>query len=457
LKNLLLVECWFLTFLSFLRLDLYMKFLSILLAILISSLVMFHPVGSLAFADNETNLSQSGSGITVEYPYQRQRGKLDRRKSVSDLTLSEKKALVRAIKKLKTTIPAGSQISIYDQFVAVHLAATRLIHNHKGHPGATITDLAHENPAFLPWHRAYIRRFERELQRFDTSVTLPYWDWSDRKALDILFQDNFMSPNGRGVTIEVPGQGRYTGGIVQSGVFSSANGWVLDPRLNINPETERSLGMFLTRFLQVPPARGYPLSKKESDRILALDDYAWFRTALEGFIQIGENGQVTRGGFTHNYIHGLVGGVKIVQTPTGIDFQGIGTLSNIPSSPYDPIFWLVHSNVDRLWAQWQEKGHAGSAFYPAKGLPMGQNLNDPMFPWDGGMAKPEVTKLGNLSFLLPNFDPKDLIRPIDVLDHKKLGYTYVRSSSFPKASSVYGLVTIGLFLLMFRSRRRLAK
>lgn len=31
---------------------------------------------------------------------------------------------------------------------------------------------------FLPWHRAYLITFERELRRIDTSLSIPYWDWN---------------------------------------------------------------------------------------------------------------------------------------------------------------------------------------------------------------------------------------------------------------------------------------
>lgn len=30
---------------------------------------------------------------------------------------------------------------------------------------------------FLPWHRAYLIMFERELQSLDSSLSIPYWDW----------------------------------------------------------------------------------------------------------------------------------------------------------------------------------------------------------------------------------------------------------------------------------------
>jgi tyrosinase len=43
--------------------------------------------------------------------------------------------------------------------------------------------------------------------------------------------------------------------------------------------------------------------------------------------------------FIHNDVHGWVG----------------GTMSLITTSPADPLFWLHHAQVDRLWSQWQAK------------------------------------------------------------------------------------------------------
>lgn len=346
------------------------------------------------------------------------------RKNVTNLTPPEKTAFVKAIKTLKTVIPAGSKLSIYDQFVAIHLGATRLIHHHKGHSDGSVQELAHENAAFFPWHREYIRIFEQALQAVDPTVSLPYWDWTDAKALDVIFNDDFLGSNGQGVTIKIPNQGTFTGGAVQSGAFSAANGWVMNPALNIDPDTNRSLGTSLVRFLKLPPASNYPLPKIDIERALRLNNYSLFRPALEGSISVDEQGKVTPGGFLHNYIHGLVGGVQIDASTRPIKFKGLGTMSNIPSSPYDPVFWLHHANADRLWAEWQENGHQGSDFYPANGQPYGHNLKDLMWPWDGGMSTPKATALGNLLSLLPNIDSKDLVRPLDVLNHPKLGYTY---------------------------------
>lgn len=61
----------------------------------------------------------------------------------------------------------------------------------------------------------------------------------------------------------------------------------------------------------------------------ARENFAAFQSALE---------------FVHNDVHRAVGGL-------------MATIQ----SPADPLFWLHHANIDRLWAQWQdEQRHAGN-------------------------------------------------------------------------------------------------
>lgn len=43
--------------------------------------------------------------------------------------------------------------------------------------------------------------------------------------------------------------------------------------------------------------------------------------------------------FAHNNVHGWVG----------------GTMANIEISPADPLFWMHHAQIDRLWSRWQAK------------------------------------------------------------------------------------------------------
>ena len=132
--------------------------------------------------------------------------------------------------------------------------------------------------------------------------------------------------------------------------------------------------------------------------------------------------------FMHNYIHGLVGGV--IFDPATSLLDPLGTMGSFVSSPYDPVFWLHHANVDRLWAEWQDNGHQGSDFYPESGQPYGHNLNDRMWPWDGGQSTPRNLGSGDLLSLLPVLAPDDIVTPADVLEFRELGYKYDTTSSY---------------------------
>ncbi|MFN6567223.1 tyrosinase family protein [Dendronalium sp. ChiSLP03b] len=360
------------------------------------------------------------------------------RKNVIDLTPQEKADFVNAIKTLKNTIPRGNNISVYDQIVAVHVGAMGFSSTHTGGVNANQhnmmslpsgpaagTDAAHGNAAFLPWHREYLKRFEEALQSVKPDITIPYWDWTDPRALEVMFKPDFLGVNGTGVTINVPGAGSFFGGSVQYGNFSPADNWVLNENLHINQATNETLGTALIRFLQIPPANNYPISQTEINNLLNINDYLQFRPAIEGDITVDENGNETPGVFTHNYLHGLVGGVlaDLTQFPPLL-LQRLGTMSNVPGSPNDPVFWLHHANVDRLWAQWQESDRIKKTFYPKANQPYGHNLNDPMWPWDGGQSTPGKIGPGDIQSLLPKFASYDIVTPKDTLNLRRYGYTY---------------------------------
>jgi hypothetical protein len=105
------------------------------------------------------------------------------RKNQAALSADEKARFVSAVLQLKAN-------GTYDQFVRVHRDAMM---------DAAMP--AHMMPAFLPWHREYLRRLEIELQRLDPTVTIPYWDWTvDRQHSASLWSDDFLGavcpPNG---------------------------------------------------------------------------------------------------------------------------------------------------------------------------------------------------------------------------------------------------------------------
>ena len=138
------------------------------------------------------------------YPQAVSNNNLQIRKSVTQLTPAEKQAFVKAVKQLKNTFPPNSEISLYDQFVLQHVL-TMGFRKKLGATGKAEGNPAHAQPAFLPWHRQFLYQFELELQKIDPTVTVPYWDWTDPKALDAILAEDFLGPNGLGTTINISG------------------------------------------------------------------------------------------------------------------------------------------------------------------------------------------------------------------------------------------------------------
>ena len=321
------------------------------------------------------------------------------RKNAAHLTATERDNFLRAVLTLKNTIanpaaPAAQQISIFDQFVAVHLYTLSI--NAPG--GGGPINMGHNESAFCPWHRYYLLEFEQALQAVDPSVTLPYWDWTDHTAVQtIIFQSNFMGPNG--------GVGGVGGGNIQSGYFAfnapavlpvwwpvGLAGW------RVKSQLQQGYGATLQRSFS-------PFASLETQArvqiCLGRNNYenpSGFRPYLEGG---------SFGNDMHNGMHGWVG----------------GNMGDPLSSPNDLIFFMHHCNIDRLWAMWQIDSHQGIAFYPAAGRPQGHNLNDLMWPWIAGAAGYSSNNV-QPNIVIPNFAAQPSKTPADVLDHRALGYAY---------------------------------
>ncbi|MFF9012926.1 tyrosinase family protein [Streptomyces sp. NPDC014870] len=252
------------------------------------------------------------------------------RKNQATLTADEKKRFVDALLELKRS-------GRYDAFVTTHNAFIM---------GDTDSGdrVGHRSPSFLPWHRRYLIEFEQALQSVDATVALPYWDWTaDRTARSSLWAPDFLG-----------GTGRARDGQVMDGAFArSGNRWTINVRVDGRDFLRRDLG-----------AGGRQLpTRAEVDTVLAMETYdmaPWnsssdgFRNHLEGW----------RGVNLHNRVHVWVGG----QMGTGV-------------SPNDPVFWMHHAFVDKLWADWQAR-HPRSAYLPAAGTPNVVDLNDTMRPWN---------------------------------------------------------------------------
>ena len=280
--------------------------------------------------------------------------------------------------------PPHTQANRYDDYVYIHQQSMA------GHPGNDPgPHPGHRGPAFFPWHREFLRQFENDLRDVsgDPNLCLPYWDWSvDQQAAHAgyPFINDFLGGNGVGASLAV-----------QTGVFASVNGWVLniaDPFDNV-PAHVNALSSLQRALGSNAPNLPTPAHVKAALAVNVYDSAPWnvsapqagsFRNLTEGWV-----GAVVPG--MHNRVHVWVGGSMLPGT-----------------SPNDPVFFLNHAKEDELWAVWMQKYPTVPHYLPADSepLPAGhthlKRLSDHM----EGLAE--------------YFGAGTIDRPVDLLDHKAI-------------------------------------
>jgi tyrosinase len=277
------------------------------------------------------------------------------RKNQNTLTDQERQDFIGAVTQLKQTFHPGATISIYDEYVHTHMMSMD-------------NDGIHEGPVFFPWHRQFLRNFELELQAINPNVTLPYWDFSiDNQPDSSLWSDDFLGGNG---------DPRHNN-VVTTGPFQKGQ-WKL---IFDGPDLRRQFGYWVPT-LPTPDdvAGGFQVGQYDAPPYdVGSDITQSFRNYVVGWNWPTAEPEM------HNRVHNWVGGSMLEMT-----------------SPNDPVFWLLHANLDRLWGEWEALyGYQ----YPDGDAPPGQNLNDPMDPFG--------------------------VPPAAVLDHHALGYQYDTEGRIP--------------------------
>jgi hypothetical protein len=161
----------------------------------------------------------------------------------------------------------------------------------------------HGGPSFLPWHRELLNRYEELLREIDPDLSLHYWNWTD---------DPRAADNGSG--------GTYN--IFTTSFMGESNGNVGVPFGGFPPISRDVAGGAAA---PSPPGVDSDASIIDSSNGLP-QNQQWneFRTTLESSPN-------------HNMIHGYIG----------------GTIGAGHTAFEDPFVFLLHANVDRLWARWQ--------------------------------------------------------------------------------------------------------
>lgn len=339
------------------------------------------------------------------------------RKNAAYLSEAERYTFIKAILGLKAKIanptdPVSAQISVYDQFVGLHWAAVKSF----AAINTGTTQRYHTTPAFFSWHRELLWRFENELRTISgcADVTIPYLDYADAALIQsYVMTDAFMGAPGptAGVASAATGFFSATGPFTDPASYTVyPSGWAgFKVRSDLNDLASLDGGATTGPLRRSSYTPGSALTANyvtNRETLLTAADYTAFRAAINTI---------------HGSLHNIVNGGS---TSPVAGFSNLGSLAG---SPNDPLFWLVHSGVDRLWSMWQIDGHPTS--YTPSGTSEG-GLNCALWPWDGGtLANPDTT--GTTAFPATVVLPPDTASArtsANTLDHRNMeggqGYTY---------------------------------
>jgi tyrosinase len=219
---------------------------------------------------------------------------------------------------------------------------------------------------FLPWHRIYVFLFEKMCRDIIRKAggpedwALPYWNYSlpssaVQRTLPAAFRNANSSP-GLNPLFALRASGVNTGGIVGSDRQSENTTCMKSPQFSGN----------------LPNGFGGGPSKV---------------TQFSHYTGSCENGP-------HNYMHDAIGG------PTG-------WMGNPDAAALDPIFWLHHSNIDRLWLIW-----TGTAPHQDPADLSWNNQAFQLFDNNGNPQNYKVSQVLKTTGPLCDYTYDDLINPL---------------------------------------------
>jgi tyrosinase len=226
---------------------------------------------------------------------------------------------------------------------------------------------------FLPWHRLYLLQFEEIIRTVTAHAefTLPYWDYTTPASYAI--PEEFQTKNSHDPVFSslfVANRNKDGGQLKSADINAGA------------PLNKYFPGM--KNFLVLPD--------------LTDTNYSSFCGQLD------------------NNLHG------VVHVYTG-DASNMGT---IPTAAGDPIFWLHHCNIDRIWAGWNAAGGANPA------QTNGTNWADTKFVFaddSGNRTELAISTISDSSALPYAYDllPKPAAKPLLLAGSSPMDHVMLKS------------------------------
>ncbi len=276
-----------------------------------------------------------------------------------------------------------------------------------------LIDCPHGNWWFYVWHRGYLGYFEETIRKLsgDPEFAIPYWDWTTLPRLPDSMFDGVLTPTANAYLNYTKDLNTFTSFIkdAMTGYWGTlSTGQLAQLKLRgyntfddmWNEVTGNGVAENMA-FAQTARARHSSKSNPDLDPAVAYNcspfvvysglwpqafndanaglGFTSVKASSHNAAPAGGNFSVLEG-LPHNQTHNFIGGVP------AWDPGPYGNMTN-NLSPVDPIFFLHHSNMDRLWDVWTRKQiRIGRPFLPS-GAELDQFSNEPFLFFvngDGG-------------------------------------------------------------------------
>ena len=276
---------------------------------------------------------------------------------------------------------------------------------------------------FLPWHRVYLYEFEQAMRVQCPDVTMPYWDFTAPAYKPELPSDgrripfSFMCFLTKATLAWLGKEGLPSDQVEQlqpliGQTYCSQDTFfaAVKKKTGVDYSTEPFRDRFIDALLDAN-SLWYPLRYPGEYNGQTINEAIHYHypsaedirqiLALRTFRDFGGGGLYNDSfGFLdqnpHNTMHIWTGGMnpqfqETSSSPKGVRVAGrhfhkrddlysqpqYGDMFSNLTASYDPVFWPIHSNIDRIWSEWQQEHPDGMPANPDAVLtPWGYTIRD---------------------------------------------------------------------------------
>lgn len=243
-------------------------------------------------------------------------------------------------------------------------------------------DCPHGNWWLFPWHRGFTGWVEQIVRQFSgfPDFAFPYWDWTASPQVPAAMASGLLNPANPAFIATIPAfAAKFKGSLTEAGYWREPPQRVELQQRNLGSEADVWSQIENAQDSNYPvffPATGYPNVRNPNPVLdcvagpavappiiaaaMASQDYATFssppapdHSKVVGFALLE--------GSPHNKVHNNTGGIVYSNSSGQCDLKNpanIGGIMQAFLSPADPLFFLHHSNIDRLWSAWTQKQQA---------------------------------------------------------------------------------------------------